>query len=109
MSNKSDLLSEGQRVHVQQLVRTCIRSRYPHARFRAISAENTDDLDVAVDTGTGERFVRVSFEAALEVPDLLGHLEGARFLDALEELPAAEQLVVMTTGLRVQPVATAFR
>jgi hypothetical protein len=109
MANKSELFQDDQRAHTHGLIRRYIQNKYPNAHFRSITANNTDDLDLAVDIGSGERFVRVSFEAALEVPDLGAHLTAIRFLDELAIIPASEQVVITTTGLRTQAVASAFR
>ena len=109
MSAKSDLLSDGSRDRVRAQLQSYIHAHWPKARFRWITADNTDDLDMAVDLGNGERFVRVSFEAALEVPKLKDHLDAVDFIGALDTLSPKDQVIVATTGLHYQPVAAAFR
>ena len=109
MPTKAELLPDEDRDRARGRVQRYVRALWPEARFRSITADNTDDIDVAIDFGRGERFVRVSFEAALEIADLSSHLEACGFADALSALPANEQLIVATTGIRVQPVSSAFR
>lgn len=109
MANKADLLSDEDRDLVRGQLQSYVRAHWPKARFRSFTADSIDDIDLAIDIGEGERFVRVSFEAALEIPNLRAHLEASRFADALEDLVPSEQLVVTTIGIRYQLLIHAFR
>ena len=109
MSAKSALPSEDDLDRVRGRLKSYVRAHWPKARFRWISADNTDDLDVAVDIGSGARFVRVSSEAALEVGNLAAHLDAADFIGAFQVLAPQDQLIVATTGLSRHPAARAFR
>lgn len=109
MPTKKALLPDEERGRVRGHLQRYVSAIWPKARFRSISADNTDDIDITVDLGLGERFVRVSFEAALEVANLTAHLDTLGFEDALSALPATEQLIVATTGIHFQPLSSAFR